>query len=734
MNRSIKNGFTAQAMKWGALLGFFCCMGIAQAQTCGLGANGAPSGGSFALQSYPSTVGVNVSASSTFGSGTGFTLQNVQGVARSFASTNYIRVNGNTSITYTFSPAVPANRVALVVFDVGVATTISPAYSPALTLSVTGGASPGDFGFSSMLDSTGAPTNPLTYTPATGVLSKTSSVSTVRESGAVVGNSANLVSSLTLTTARLDGLDMVGYALLSIPTCITTRKTSVGGTGSFSFANTNLSASSTVLTTTAVNAPVDSAASFVPDPTGAVAINETVPASPPGWRLASASCTDANSAITGNTGTFGVRSGNGVTIPSARLSSAANITCTMTNSLLVAANDIQSTWMDVPVSSTTSIFTNDTGTGIALSALNGAVCASFPCSRGVAGGAITVDSDGNYTFSPTAGFTGIVSIPYEITDAAGMTAMANIVITVNPVPKLSLAKSSNGPWVVQQSGAIYSLSVSNNGTVGTSGALTVRDRLPAGVSANSGTYGGWDCSVSGQDVSCTSSTPISMGATSTIPLPVAVSAGAVPGVTNMASVGGGGDPFNGGNPPEPGSCAAGDAHCAAVTTAVSSEAPLNITKTNGVAAVAPGNIVTYTVMISNPGATPVSGLSWSDQAASGLSDLVMSDKAGDGKGSDPGLCTGLVCTGITVVAGGSVTYTVTAKVTGAMGSTAQNSAVLVGGHCTTDAPCISTDSDPIEAANATPVPVGTPPILAILALALLLVSGLKLRAGRAQPA
>ena len=178
----------------------------------------------------------NVSAPSSFSSGTAYTLQNVQGTARRYSSANYIRVSGNTSVTYTFSPAVPANRVAFIIFDVGVGTNIPPAYTPTLTLSVTGGASPSSFSFSSLLDNTNSPMNPLTYTPATGVFSKTSSVSTVRESGAVVGNSNALVSSLTVTTAGLDALDLVGYGLPSIPTCITTRKISVGGTGSFSFA------------------------------------------------------------------------------------------------------------------------------------------------------------------------------------------------------------------------------------------------------------------------------------------------------------------------------------------------------------------------------------------------------------------------------------------------------------------------------------------------------------------
>ncbi|MBB6579130.1 putative repeat protein (TIGR01451 family) [Comamonas odontotermitis] len=635
-------------------------------------------------------------------------------------------------MTYTFSPAVPANRVAFIIFDVGVGTNIPPAYTPTLTLSVTGGASPSSFSFSSLLDNTNSPMNPLTYTPATGVFSKTSSVSTVRESGAVVGNSNALVSSLTVTTAGLDALDLVGYGLPSIPTCITTRKISVGGTGSFSFANTNLSTLNTVLTTTAMQSPVDSVASFVPDPASAVSITESVSSSPPGWRLAGASCTDANSGVTGNIGAFGLRSGNTLTVSPGQLSPIANITCTLTNSFLVAVDDTQTTPMNIPVNGIMPIFSNDTGGGISLSALDGSVCTSFPCIRNIANGTIAVDASGNYLFSPSAGFTGVASIPYEIIDAAGLTATANIVITVTPVPQLSLTKASNGPWSVQQSGAFYSLRVANSGSAATTGVITVRDSLPAGLSASDGIYGGWSCQTSGGEVICTSDISISVGATATIHLPVSVDASAVPGVVNQASVGGGGDPFNGGNPPAPGSCPAGDSHCAKVATVVNAQANLNIAKTNGVSAVASGSFVTYTVTISNPGSTSVNGLSWSDSAGSGLSDLAITGQSADGKGSESGLCVNLACTGISLVGGGSVTYTVMARVTGAVGSKAENSAVLIGGHCIADGPCISTDSDPIEPVNALPVPARSTPTYVILALAILLLAGSRLHASKAR--
>lgn len=549
-------------------------MVAAQAQTCALGGNSAASGNSFPLESYNSTVSVSVGSVSSFSPGSSFVLQNVNGVAREFASANYLRVTGNTSITYTFSSPVPANRVALVVFDIGVGTSIPSPYSPLLTLSVTGGAGSSDFGFSSMSDGvSNLPLNSLTYTPSTGVISKTSTTPTVRESGALVGNSNNLISSLTLTTSGINVGDLVGYGLASIPTCITTRKLSLGTVGSFSFANTNLSVPTSVLTTTAVNSPVDSTTAFVPNPIAPISIAETLPTFPSGWRQAKASCTDANSAITGNAGEFGTLNSNSITIPSSFLHPEANITCTFTNSLLVAIDDTQSTLMDVPVNGMASIFLNDTGTGISLSNLDGSACDFFPCLRNLVNGVITVNVAGEYKFSPAPGFIGVVTVPYQVRDAGGLTAAANIIINVNPVPKLSLAKSSNGPWMPQQNGAIYILSVINTGSAPTSGDITVRDSLPTGISANTADNGNWSCTVSGQEVTCISSVSIATGGVSIINLPVTVGENAALYVTNNASVGGGGDPNNGGVPPLPGSCLDGDTHCATDITNVNQASP-----------------------------------------------------------------------------------------------------------------------------------------------------------------
>ena len=105
--------------------------------------------------------------------------------------------------------------------------------------------------------------------------------------------------------------------------------------GPFTFAATNLASNPTAITTTGagVATPTSPTAINVTAFNTAVTITET-PAS--NFTASAASCTDANSAITGNPASFGSLSGNVLTIPAANVLAAAKITCTMTNAVNTA--------------------------------------------------------------------------------------------------------------------------------------------------------------------------------------------------------------------------------------------------------------------------------------------------------------------------------------------------------------------------------------------------------------
>jgi uncharacterized repeat protein (TIGR01451 family) len=112
--------------------------------------------------------------------------------------------------------------------------------------------------------------------------------------------------------------------------------------------------------------------------------------------------------------------------------------------------------------------------------------------------------------------------------------------------EVSISKSHTGTFTVGQNG-VYTIAVSNAAAaVATTGTIIVNDTLPPGLTFVSGVGSGWSCSAAGQAVQCTRSTPIAPGGGSPITLTVAVAAGALPSVTNTATVTAAGD-FNAAN-------------------------------------------------------------------------------------------------------------------------------------------------------------------------------------------
>ncbi|WP_165402914.1 Ig-like domain-containing protein [Pseudoxanthomonas winnipegensis] len=108
-------------------------------------------------------------------------------------------------------------------------------------------------------------------------------------------------------------------------------------------------------------------------------------------------------------------------------------------------------------------------------------------------------------------------------------------------PQLNLAKSHSGNFRQGQNG-VYTLTPSNTGTAPTSGAISVVDTLPSGLTYVSATGAGWACSSTAPTVTCTSTDAIANGASGNpITLTVAVASGTTGSVTNTARVSGGGD-------------------------------------------------------------------------------------------------------------------------------------------------------------------------------------------------
>lgn len=205
-------------------------------------------------------------------------------------------------------------------------------------------------------------------------------------------------------------------------------------------------------------------------------------------------------------------------------------------------------------------------------------------------------------------------------------------------PQLAISKSSNAGsngWTIGQADAKYLLTVSNRGVVATgpgpaqvSKPLKVFDELPVGIVPNwSGTLtsNGWSCTYAGQRITCLSNNHLAAtgqaGSQSVIEFPVSVQAAAASGqpLVNFASVGGGMDPNNSGEPPSPANCTQ-QYYCASTPVVVKRPA-VAVAKTanpSNKSKVAVGDIITYTLQVTVADAATLSPVVLTDTLGQGL--------------------------------------------------------------------------------------------------------------------
>ncbi len=156
---------------------------------------------------------------------------------------------------------------------------------------------------------------------------------------------------------------------------------------------------------------------------------------------------------------------------------------------------------------------------------------------------ITIQAGIPTTASGTATDTAVVSVPNNQDLNLGnntATVLTNITVLT---PDLTITKTHNDPFAQGQTGATYTITVTNSGTGATTGTVTVNDALPTGLTATaiSGTGdSNWACTL--QPLGCTRSDVLAAGASyDPITLTVNVAANAPSQVTNTATVSGGGE-------------------------------------------------------------------------------------------------------------------------------------------------------------------------------------------------
>jgi uncharacterized repeat protein (TIGR01451 family) len=237
-------------------------------------------------------------------------------------------------------------------------------------------------------------------------------------------------------------------------------------------------------------------------------------------------------------------------------------------------------------------------------------------------------------------------------------------VTVNPpaTPALKITKTHSGNFIQGQTGATFTLTVSNTGTGPSSGTVTATDTPPASLTVTALSGSGWTCIVS--SLTCTRSDALNAGSSyPTITVTSTVAGNAPASITNNVSISGGGS--------------TGGTGSDTVTVNPPPTPSLTIKKTH-VGNFTQGGTGTYTITVQNVGTGPTSGtVTVSDTIPAGLT--AMTPTGGTGWTCSIAVTVG--CTRSDALAAGSSypAITLTVSVSASAPATVTNTVVVSGG-------------------------------------------------------
>ena len=169
------------------------------------------------------------------------------------------------------------------------------------------------------------------------------------------------------------------------------------------------------------------------------------------------------------------------------------------------------------------------------------VITTAPSNINLVGGTILASSSCTFSIDVLAIATGTqVNTTDPVTSnegGTGNTATATVDIIT---PDLTITKTHSGNFLRPQTGATYTITVSNVGSVDTTALITMDDTLPAGLTATDISGLNWNCTLS--PLQCTRGDVLVAGTSfDPITLTVTVANNAASSVTNTAKVSGGGE-------------------------------------------------------------------------------------------------------------------------------------------------------------------------------------------------
>ncbi len=281
-------------------------------------------------------------------------------------------------------------------------------------------------------------------------------------------------------------------------------------------------------------------------------------------------------------------------------------------------------------------------------------------------GTIATDATG------TVANTATVSTPQTVEDTNPGNNSATDTDNVNMAADLSITKTNNATTVVAGSQTTYSIVVTNSGPSAVTGAR-VTDPLPANLTNASWTCTastGSSCAAAAGTGSIDTTVNLLNGGTATLMLTATVVSTATTDVTNTATI----EPPPNVTDGTPGNNTSTD------TDTVTRTADLAITKTNGAGSVIAGSPTTYTIVVTNNGPSAVTDAPVSDTIPAQMTNATWTCAASSGSSCGSANGSGDISTTVSLLPGGTATFTLTATVlAGATGSLTNTATVAVPG-------------------------------------------------------
>ena len=297
---------------------------------------------------------------------------------------------------------------------------------------------------------------------------------------------------------------------------------------------------------------------------------------------------------------------------------------------------------------------------------------------------VQVDPSATGTLTNTA----TVSPPAGVTDPTPANNSASDMDTLTPQADLAITKTDGVTSVAPGTANTYTIVVSNAGPSAVTGA-SVSDPVPAGVTA--ATWTATDSSGGGTVTGQSSGTgplattvDLPVNATVTFTFTVQVDPSATGTLANTATV----TPPAGVTDPNGGNNSATD------SDSLTPQADLSITKDDGVLSAVPGTSTTYSIVVSNAGPSTAVNQAVTDLFPSAITVVSWTAVASPGSSVAAASGTGNIATTVTLLPGGTVTFTAVAQISpSATGSLTNTATVAMPPGDITPADNSATDSD-----------------------------------------